>query len=776
MVAQPSTPNVQTVAQPRTLLTAGRQVGIVDLKSSFHPQLSLGSFLISSTQEIEPGLGSVQVVFMCIAMTLQDSSSGSPPTPESHPPRSRSCPVSANLLPTARPSPATGGQTGNVGSTNTQHKKEGSPAPLSKKEVPLETGAPLAAYELSNGASIPSLMSSGLSLARVGGHHPEPQWKVGCAEAVGVGSLGAVLSRPLNALKWREYRRRNPLGLDRVSGLAGSLDWKQQEGRLSWRNPVFEFPGALNAGRPYAARLNGQSMKQLQLNYSDFFPDYFSLAEKPPAEFCLSPDGNTESISIDLLQKKGRCNATVAAPKPGPGGELKAKLGNSSVSPNVGHLILKYLCPAIRDILGDGLKAYVLDVIIGQRRNIPWSVVEASTQLDILQVHYQPVGFLSLSHGVCQGLFEELLLLLQPLSLLPFNLDLLFEHHLLQMGKEQQQKKELLRIKQDLLLSAHSTLQLMRTQGQSDAEGCGGGRWGPAGQNPGPEGLRGTPEETVPAMATTERVKGVGAPCRGTKKAEVEEEEEEAPQRERQKAPEGPQEPKKDKQASWWYQLMQSSQVYIEGSADGARFIRYERKKKAVATARPAEPKKGPPPPPREGVVEGAEACPITEVPIKDRPPMGAPAVAAGSAQKLEPSAQEEAKKEKSHLSWMGSPPDSVLTELKRTKEKEDGPPQKPGGDLVENGISVSIPENSQPKWGHLFGSRRVPKDPKHANSQVKALCHHIATEAGQLSFQKGDLLRVLGKADADWLRCDQGGKSGLVPIMYVTHVEDEDY
>lgn len=47
-------------------------------------------------------------------------------------------------------------------------------------------------------------------------------------------------------------------------------------------------------------------MKQLQLNYTDFFPDYFSLAEKPPAEFCLSPDGNTESISIDLLQKKGR--------------------------------------------------------------------------------------------------------------------------------------------------------------------------------------------------------------------------------------------------------------------------------------------------------------------------------------------------------------------------------------------------------------------------------------------------------------------------------------
>ena len=59
----------------------------------------------------------------------------------------------------------------------------------------------------------------------------------------------------------------------------------------------------------------------------------------------------------------------------------QAKLGNSSVSPNVGHLVLKYLCPAVRAVLEDGLKSFVLDVIIGQRKNTPWSVVEASTQL-----------------------------------------------------------------------------------------------------------------------------------------------------------------------------------------------------------------------------------------------------------------------------------------------------------------------------------------------------------------------------------------------------------
>lgn len=45
-------------------------------------------------------------------------------------------------------------------------------------------------------------------------------------------------------------------------------------------------------------------VKPLPLTCPDF-QDPFSLTEKPPAEFCLSPDGNSEAISIDLLQKKG---------------------------------------------------------------------------------------------------------------------------------------------------------------------------------------------------------------------------------------------------------------------------------------------------------------------------------------------------------------------------------------------------------------------------------------------------------------------------------------
>lgn len=53
---------------------------------------------------------------------------------------------------------------------------------------------------------------------------------------------------------------------------------------------------------------------KLQQSYGDFQPDYFSLTEKPPEEFCLSPDASTSSsscsssqshISVDLTQKRG---------------------------------------------------------------------------------------------------------------------------------------------------------------------------------------------------------------------------------------------------------------------------------------------------------------------------------------------------------------------------------------------------------------------------------------------------------------------------------------
>lgn len=181
--------------------------------------------------------------------------------------------------------------------------------------------------------------------------------------------------------------------------------------------------------------------------------------------------------------------------------------------------------------------------------------------------------------------------------------------------------------------------------------------------------------------------------------------------------------------------------------------------------------------------MEGAEACP-------------APEEALG--------------RERGWPFWMGSPPDSVLAELRRSRERE-GPAALPADG--EEGTCEPAPGGI--RWGHLFGSRkaqrearptsRLPSDwlsldrsvfqlvaqtvgarrepeprdspqepraaapPSQPPCEVQALCHHLATGPGQLSFRKGDALRVLGPAGADWLRCSRGPDTGLVPLAYVT-------
>ncbi|XP_053085131.1 AP-4 complex accessory subunit RUSC2 isoform X2 [Pangasianodon hypophthalmus] len=638
---------------------------------------------------------------------------------------------------------------------------------------------------------------------------------------------------------------------------------------------------------------NGQSLRC----YSDLLPDYFSQTERPPEEFCLSPDATTEeSISIDLHQKRGLVKAIntavdliVAHFGTSRDAGVKAKLGNSSVSPNVAHLILKYLCPAVCDVLQDGLRAYTLDIIIGQRRNQPWSVVEASTQLgpstrvlhslflkvsqyseltnhsmrlnafilgllnlqslefwfnhiytheDIIAAHYHPWGFLPLSQGACQPMFEELLLLLQPLSLLPFDLDLLFEPHQLQKGQEHLRRKELLcSTRQGLDQSARSTFQLMRgpkepMQLKEEAESNQKGvelhrgrfalrREGTWPRMDGAESKKqvrrvrrsdtaGSESESEGLVLHAGRMNGVGG-----------EDEERERRRERERERDGERDRLRSKQAGWWFQLMQSSQVYIENSAEGSKFVKWEKRKKGSG----AEGRRQSNPPPRVGVVEGAEAHHVT-VEHPETTVCNDTRHTASTRTRTFPQS-EPSKVIKGKPSWMGSPPESVLSELKRTNETQ------PEGAEAETQAAQNL------RWGRLFGAGNISKtektepkssknpksrlpsgwlsldramldlvvqsvgkraepqalnthsaETKHSQTQqdqtqepnrqttaareVRALCHHIATETGHLSFHKGDVLRVLSRADSDWLLCALGDAHGLVPIIYVTLNDEE--
>ncbi|XP_023150659.2 uncharacterized protein rusc1 isoform X2 [Amphiprion ocellaris] len=161
----------------------------------------------------------------------------------------------------------------------------------------------------------------------------------------------------------------------------------------------------------------------------------------------------------------------------------KALSGDSTINPSLGRLVLQCLCPALHSLLTDGLKPHQSDLIAGRRPNSAWGLVQASTRpgprtqalfnlqvrvgelpqlrqskhrfnafllgllntklldswlshlqscSDVLETFYRPSSFMRLSLMSCQPLFEELLLVLQPLSLLTFNLDLLFQHHRLE--------------------------------------------------------------------------------------------------------------------------------------------------------------------------------------------------------------------------------------------------------------------------------------------------------------------------------------------------------
>ncbi|XP_070767936.1 AP-4 complex accessory subunit RUSC1 [Enoplosus armatus] len=158
----------------------------------------------------------------------------------------------------------------------------------------------------------------------------------------------------------------------------------------------------------------------------------------------------------------------------------KALSGDSTINPSLGRLVLQCLCPALHSLLTNGLKPHQSDLIAGRRPNSAWGLVQASTRpgpktqalfnlqvrvgelpqlrqskhrfnafllgllntklldfwlshlqssSDVLETYYRPTSFMRLSLTACQPLFEELLLVLQPLSLLTFNLDLLFQHH-----------------------------------------------------------------------------------------------------------------------------------------------------------------------------------------------------------------------------------------------------------------------------------------------------------------------------------------------------------
>ncbi|KAB0389859.1 hypothetical protein E2I00_008751 [Balaenoptera physalus] len=107
---------------------------------------------------------------------------------------------------------------------------------------------------------------------------------------------------------------------------------------------------------------------------------------------------------------------------------LQAQLGDSrSSARSLGTLYGQVSRLALLRSSRSRFHAFILGLLNTKQLELWFSSLQEDAGL--LSLLYLPTGFFSLARGGCPSLSTELLLLLQPLSVLTFHLDLLFEHH-----------------------------------------------------------------------------------------------------------------------------------------------------------------------------------------------------------------------------------------------------------------------------------------------------------------------------------------------------------
>ncbi|KFU83953.1 RUN and SH3 domain-containing protein 1, partial [Chaetura pelagica] len=427
----------------------------------------------------------------------------------------------------------------------------------------------------------------------------------------------------------------------------------------------------------------------------------------------------------------------------------QAQLGDSRLSPDVGYLLLHTLCPALYALVEDGLKPFQKDVITGQRKNSPWSVVEASVktgcdcvvcstgpntrslqslcwhvarlaplsstrqkfhafilgllnikQLELWISHlqkspgvistlYSPVAFFALSQGLLPHLADELLLLIQPLSVLTFHLDLLFEHHHLSVDVRPLSLRGLVPGPHVGAVLQQTFQHVLRWGGQLSRTFL---------------GADSIPETHRPQAAPPDTEAGL---------------------------------------SGWWGQLSQASRIYTAPSKEKFPLIWWTKLRMAAGDssaftageklhvnrnqAAPSDPEAGGPPGPDKGSWLGWL--------------FGA---TSPSARSFPPSPDTISARSRRPSSWL-SPSTHVMA-------------------VVVKGLtSDKTCDQEKPE--------RSTSDTPQTQRAVRALCDHTGAADGHLSFQKGDILQLLSTVDEDWICCCHGNSTGLVPVGYTSLV-----
>ncbi|XP_064898981.1 AP-4 complex accessory subunit RUSC1 isoform X2 [Columba livia] len=540
----------------------------------------------------------------------------------------------------------------------------------------------------------------------------------------------------------------------------------------------------------------------------------------------------------------------------------KAQLGDSRLSPDVGHLLLRTLCPALYAVVEDGLKPFQKDVITGQRRNSPWSVVEASVktgsttrslhalcwhvaglaplgstrqkfhafilgllntkQLELWISHlqkspgvistlYSPLAFFALSQGPLPHLADELLLLIQPLSVLTFHLDLLFEHHHLSVDV-----RPLSRRLESPSSPPHHAVQpppeLQSGESGDSLEdeippdaagrvaGAEGGtrlRWQAA-----EHGLVPGPQVAAALQLSFQHVLRWGDQLSRAFRGGDSSPETPKPEAGPRDASAGP--------GGWWDQLSQASRIYAAPSKEKFALGWWTKLRAAAGDPGPGQSARP------HGCVKEARGTELqllqskggAELPTA-KPRGSADAsgtsspedltLSAGAGAPAEPDGRTAGEKLKA-----ASPEPRGNGNGAATDPERDGPAGADKGSWLGRLFGATSPSarsfQPSPDTGSTRSRRpsswlspgarvlagavkglaaektrdgeRAERNAAHApqpHRAVRALCDHTGSADGHLSFQKGDVLQLLSTVDEDWIRCCRGSSTGLVPVGYTS-------
>ncbi|NXF51924.1 RUSC1 protein, partial [Oceanites oceanicus] len=433
-------------------------------------------------------------------------------------------------------------------------------------------------------------------------------------------------------------------------------------------------------------------------------------------------------------------------------------------------------------------------------------------------VLYSPMAFFALSQGPLPHLADELLLLIQPLSVLTFHLDLLFEHHHLSVDV-----RPLSRRLESPLSPAHHAAQAQGAVRPSleDQRSAAGARLedeippDTLGRAAGAEGstrsrsqaagygLVPGPQVGAALQQTFQHVLRWGDQLSRTFLGADTSPETHRPETGPRHTGAG--------LSGWWGQLSQASRIYAAPSKEKFPFIWWTKLRVAVGDSSPGQAAQPhvPVDEPRGTELQLLQTKAVPEL-SSPKPSSSADASGTSSPEDLIPPAgagapakpNDPAAREKllaaspeppanrswaapsdpeaggppgpGKGSWLGrlfgatSPagrsfPPSPDTTSARSRRPSSwlSPSTRVLAVVVKGLASEKTRDQEQPE--------RKRSDAPQTHRTVRALCDHTGAADGHLSFQKGDILQLLSTVDEDWIRCCHGNSTGLVPVGYTS-------